>query len=78
MIITTEGDLKEFEFWGGAKTTASYLTDEEFRKIQSFLEDSWPNGINATTLNDLFAFEKDFIAVIIGYENFDQIMEERK
>lgn len=75
MKITTEISLKEFEFWSGAKDTVSYLTDDELDTIESIIEDAFPDGINETTLNDLFWFDDDTIAEWLGYESFEEIME---
>jgi len=78
MLITSEKNLTDFEFWGPAETTARYLTDYQLTQLETVFEDAWPNGIDETRLNDMFAYSRDFIASILGYEDFDQIMEENK
>lgn len=74
MKIYEEKSLKNFEFWSGGADTAKYLTDEEFDQIESMLEDMYPNGMDETEINDLFWFEDDWIAEMLGYNDFEEIM----
>lgn len=74
MKICTEQSLIHFDFWAGAKDTVKYLTDEELNTIEAILEDIYPEGIDETTLNDIFWFEDDAIAEWLGYESFEEIM----
>lgn len=74
MKIYTETSLKDFEFWGGAVDTVKYLTDEEMDTIESTLEDLYPDGMSDTEINDFFWFEDDYIAELLGYGNFEEIM----
>ena len=76
--IYRESDLTDFEFWSGAKDTVKYLTDADLRQISSILEDSYPEGITETEVNDIFWFEDDWIAEMLGYENFEELMEARE
>lgn len=68
MKITSEKSIVNFEFWGGAKDIAAALTDKELETIEGILEDIYPDGIDETTLNDIFAFEGDTIAEWLGYK----------
>lgn len=79
MIVYQEISLKEFPFWGPAETTIKYLTDEDFEIIESELEydNNSQIGINKTDLNDLFAYDEDYIANILGYDDFEQLKEDR-
>lgn len=74
MKIYTEESLRNFEFWSRARDTVEYLTDEELNTIEAILEDSYPDGMDETDINDLFWFEDDLIAEWLGYENFEAIM----
>lgn len=74
MTVKTEIALKDFEFWSGAAEIAKYLTDDEFDVIENYLEEEYPNGIDETDINDLFWFESDFIAEMLGYNSFEEIM----
>lgn len=74
MKIYTEKSLKHFEFWSGAEDTVEHLTLDELDTLEEILEDSYPDGIGETELNDIFWFEDDLIAEWLGYENFEELM----
>ena len=67
----------DFDFWSGAKDTVKYLTDDEIETIFSILEDSDPDGMDETEVNDFFWFEDDTIAEWLGWPDFETIMEAR-
>ena len=75
MKITTEKSLRSFEFWGGAKDTVKYLTDEELDTIEEILDEINPEGLSETEINDTFWFGDDEIAYWLGYDSFEEIME---
>lgn len=77
MKIYTENNLRDFEFWCGAKYTAEHMTDDDFDTIESILEDMYPDGMDETLINDLFWFEEDWIAEMLGYENFEELVSAR-
>lgn len=77
MRIITEERLFNFDFWGGAVFTASLLEEDDFDSVEVELEDIYPDGISDIEINDIFWFETDFIANICGYENFEEMMEDR-
>lgn len=74
MKVYTETSLRDFEFWCGAKDTVEYLTDEELEKIEAILEELNPDGMSDTEVNDVFWFEEDWIAEMLGYNDFEEIM----
>lgn len=78
MRIYKEIPLTEFDFRAGARDTIKYLTDEELEQIEQILKEIYPEGLNEVKLNDIFWFERDLIAVWLGYKNFDEIMERDK
>lgn len=72
MTITTEIKLRDFEFWCAAKNTRMYLTDDEVDIIEAALEElSGDKPMTATEINDIFWFETDWIAEVLGYEDWD-------
>ena len=77
MKIYREDSLSNFEFWSGAIDTVKYLIDSELQEIEDILHDSYPEGMDETEINDLFWFEDDVIAEWLGYESFEEIMNER-
>ena len=68
--------MKDFEFWSGARDRAKYLTDDQFDTIEAILEDAYPDGMTDTEINDFFWFEEDTIADWLGYNSFEELMEE--
>ena len=77
MKIYSEQSLRNFDFWSGAKSRVKYLTDEQLDTIESMLEELYPEGMSETEVNDLFWFDEDTIAEWLGYNNFDEIMNEK-
>lgn len=78
MKIYCEKSLSEFEFWSGAKDRTKFLTSDDFDTIESIIEDLYPDGIDETKLNDLFWFEDDWIAELLGYDSWEALEEDRK
>ena len=72
MKIYTEKSLSNFQFWSGAKEDAEKLTSKQFDELESIFEDLYPEGIDETTLNDLFWFEFDWIKGLLGIEDDDE------
>lgn len=71
--VYRETDLTDFEFWSGARDRVKYLTDDELRQICNTLEDIYPDGMTETQVNDIFWFEEDWIAEMLGFESFEEI-----
>lgn len=74
MKIYTEKSLIDFEFWSGAKDIVKHLTYDELEQIEAILEDAYPDGMDETQINDIFWFEEDWIAEMLGYEDFEALM----
>lgn len=76
MTIREEISIESFQFWSGAEDRADKLTYNELVSIGKELEDMYPDGMTATELNDLFWFDFDSIAQMIG-ETEDSILERK-
>ena len=74
MLIKKEDSLSNFEFWQGAADRVKYLTQSELDIIEEQLTELYPDGIDETQLNDIFWFDFEFIAEMIG-ETEDSILE---
>lgn len=70
-------NARDFDFWSGAKETVKYLTDEEIEQVFSMLEDSSPDGMSETEVNDFFWFEDDTIADWLDWPDFETLMKAR-
>lgn len=74
MKIYKETSLRDFEFWSGAKYTAEVLTDEQFDQLDSCLEETAPkDGYSEIEINDIFWFDRDLIADILGFDNWEAL-----
>lgn len=69
MKIFKEESLRYFEFWCSAKENAKELSGEQLDNLETILEDAYPDGIDATTLNDMMWFEFDTIKEWLGIED---------
>ena len=78
MKIYEETNLLGFDFWGYAIDTFNSLTLEEVNQVEACLEDCYPDGIGKTELNDIFAFDEDFIAECCGYESWEELEQAHK
>ena len=81
MKVYSEVSLIDFNFWGGAKDTVEELYEEDFNIIQSAIEEMEcdENGmIEEVDLNDIIWFERDWIARILGYEDFEELIRDRQ
>ena len=79
MRVYCEISLTSFEFWSGAKCRAEQLTYSELEELEYILEDIYPEGIEDTTINDLFWFDFPIVCEWLGLqldENEDIIREE--
>ena len=61
-------DLDDFEFWGQAVDTVNTLTDDAKATVFEAIEENYPDGIDETTLNDILAYDDDWIQELLGYD----------
>ena len=74
MKIYTETSLSTFDFWSGAEDIANELTEEQFNIIEAQLEMDYPDGMSDEDVNDIFRFDEDYIAQILGYDDWEEFM----
>lgn len=80
MKIYKEVDSTDFEFWAGARDTVAMLTEQELSTVWRFLEEDCVFNMNTPTetdINDFFWFERDTIADLLGYSDWEALIEER-
>ena len=79
MIIHKEIALEDFEGWCGAEDTISRVYNAgKIRDLEAILEDMYPDGIDATDLNDILRFESETIYGWLDMKTDDEIYEEEK
>ena len=72
--IIDEKSLTEFNFWSGAADFAEKLTYGELKAIDDIISDLYPDGIDATSLNDIFWFDQESVCEWIGLD-LDEVYE---
>ena len=78
MKIYTEDSIRNFNFWSGASDTISDLTWEDFDILEPLIEEMFDGEVEDVNLNDFFWFERDTIAEWLGYENYDELINDRR
>lgn len=73
MIVTSEINLQDFEGWSGAESTLAMLSYSQINTLQSILEDTYPDGMDETHLNDILRFETDWIAELLGFTDWESL-----
>ena len=69
MKISREMNLRNFEAWSGAKNTLNKLIElDKCEELEAILEDIYPEGMDATQLNDILWFEDEWIYETLGIE----------
>lgn len=77
MTITYELDLNSFKAWSGAIDTLDRIKREgKCEELESILEDTYPNGMTETELNDLLWFDPDEIYSWLGLRTESEIYEQ--
>ena len=67
MRIYDDMSLENFEFWGDtARSNAESLSSSDMDRLELMLEEMYPDGIDATALNDLFWFDFDTVKQWLG------------
>ena len=78
MKIYTENSIRNFNFWSGAIDTVDDLTWDDFDILEPIIEEMFEGECSDTDLNDFFWFERDTIAQWLGYENYEELLCDRR
>lgn len=78
MKIYRECNLTSFEPWSGAVDRYKVFTYEQLEELEPILEDMNPDGMSETELNDLFWFEEDYLAQLLGFSDFEEMERRNK
>lgn len=73
MIYTVEKPLSQFEFWSGAKQRTDHLTTEQLDQLDYMMPDILGEKPTDTAINDLFWFEEDYIAQLLGFNSWEAL-----
>ena len=65
MKVTTELSLREFEAWSGAVDTKEKIIEAgKAEEFEVMIDELYPDGIDATTLNDILWFDDWFLEAL--------------
>lgn len=78
MLIHKEEDLRNFDFWGPARDHSAELSLEQLDQLEFILEDIYPEGIDETQLNDIMAYDFDWVKTALGIDEEDEDVEEEE
>ena len=79
MTITYELDLNSFQAWSDAKDTLDRIQREgKCGLLEQILEDTYPDGMTETELNDLLWFDSESVYEWLGIRSEEQIEKEIK
>ena len=79
MTITYELDLNSFQAWSVAKDTLDRIQREgKCGLLEQILEDTYPDGMTETELNDLLWFDSESVYEWLGIRSEEQIEKEIK
>lgn len=75
MNIIVETTLENFEAWSGGEDTLDTLRDKDLcERLEYILEnDIFPDGCTDTDVNDFLWFERDYIAELLGFRNWEAL-----
>lgn len=75
MKIISEMSLADFKAWSGGKDTMDDLSYQDLKNLEQHLESLFPDGvITDTELNDFLWFERDMIADLLGYRDYEALV----
>jgi hypothetical protein len=77
MRIYEDIEIRNFQFWSGARDRIEVLTNDDWDIIESELEMEYPDGMSDGELNDLFWFDFDHIAEMLGYDSEEDMDKKR-
>lgn len=78
MKVIQDIKLCDFLAWSGGRDTIKELTFGDMLKVQDFIEQTYEMPIDEIELNDFLWFERDIIAEICGFKDFDEMIEKRR
>ena len=69
MKISMEMSLVNFNAWSGAVDTKEKIIEANMtEEFEALIDELYPDGIDATTLNDILWFDADWILEALGIE----------
>lgn len=69
-----ECSLEDFDAWSGGRDTLDFLVNHGLcDRVESMIEDVFPETPTDTDINDFLWFETDMIAELLGYPSWEDM-----
>lgn len=76
---TVTRDFYEYKPWGQAVEVYDKIVDEDkLDELNNLIEEMYPEGINETDLNDLLAYESEWVGSMLNIPNLDVSEDEEE
>ena len=73
MRVQQEISFEDFDAWSGAVDTKEKIIDAgKAEEFEALVEELFPNGVEATELNNFLWFDDDYILEILGITEDDE------
>ena len=73
MKIYRECSLTDFEPWSGGADRYKVLTYEQLEQLEPIFEELFPDGADEAQINDIFWFDDDWIAEMLGFKDWEAL-----
>lgn len=74
MKIYRELSIAQFEAWGGGKILQQKIIDNgKENEFEDLIEELFPNGISACTLNDELSFNADWWVSVLNLKDSEEM-----
>lgn len=72
-IIHEIDSLTNFKPWSYAVSRYETLTTKQLQQLDGILEDTYPEGMTDTQVNDILWHEPDWVAELLGFRNWEHL-----
>lgn len=73
IVVTDEIYLSDFNWSSGAQVVADKVKADEWDTIEAAINEFYPNGIDKTHLDDIFDYDADWVASLLGFSSWDEM-----
>lgn len=77
ITLKQEITLNEFDAWSGGADTLAVLSSGEITAIGYQIAEIYKDSLTPGELNNILWFERDMIAEWLGYNDFDELLEDK-
>lgn len=78
MRLIKDMGLTEFKAWSEGKVTKDHLTLPQLQQLDRYFSLEYPEGISENALNDFLRYERDCIAKILEFADWNDLINKNK